>query len=150
MVFLVLGIILVVAAVVAIGVVSRSDPDRARRWSRMLLGVGACAVGGLMTLRGLAVLGAPMVGVGLLLLGINARQSRAGSGSTHDQSMPTRSDTMGRSESLETLGLDEGATDEDVRAAHKRLMKKVHPDTGGSDALARRIQQARDVLLNRR
>ena len=54
---------------------------------------------------------------------------------------------MGREEALAVLGLAEGATPEEIRAAHRRLMRGAHPDHGGSDWLAARINQARDVLL---
>jgi len=54
---------------------------------------------------------------------------------------------MGRGEALAILGLTEGATREDVLAAHKRLLKKVHPDVRGSDWLASKINAARDVLI---
>ena len=54
---------------------------------------------------------------------------------------------MTREEALAVLGLSEGATEEEIRAAHRRLMRAAHPDQGGSDWLAARINQARDVLL---
>lgn len=47
----------------------------------------------------------------------------------------------------EILGVDEHATAADIRAAHRRLMKTAHPDHGGSDWLARQVNEARDVLL---
>ncbi len=47
----------------------------------------------------------------------------------------------------EILGLGPDADAEAVRAAHRRLMKGVHPDHGGSDWLARQLNEARDVLL---
>lgn len=56
---------------------------------------------------------------------------------------------MGRKEALEVLGLREGASDSDVRAAYVRLMRTAHPDGGGTDWLAARVNQARDVLLRR-
>lgn len=56
---------------------------------------------------------------------------------------------MTRAEALDILGLSEGATAAEVRAAWKRLMQKVHPDTGGSTRLAQMLGEARDVLAPR-
>ncbi len=56
---------------------------------------------------------------------------------------------MGRREALEVLGLEEGASDSDVRAAWVRLMRTAHPDGGGTDWLASRVNAAKDVLLRR-
>jgi hypothetical protein len=58
-----------------------------------------------------------------------------------------RSGPMTRAEALAVLGLAEPASEAEIRAAHRRLMRGAHPDQGGSDWLAARINQARDVLL---
>ena len=52
-------------------------------------------------------------------------------------------------EAYAILGLAPGADDEQVKEAHRRLMVKLHPDHGGSDYLATKINRARDVLLHR-
>lgn len=57
--------------------------------------------------------------------------------------------TMGEEKALSILGLKKSATKKDISSAHKRLMQKCHPDKGGSEELARQINQAKDFLLKR-
>lgn len=57
---------------------------------------------------------------------------------------------MSRQEAYQVLGLAPGASEADIRAAHHRLMRTAHPDAGGSDWLAARVNMARDVLLGPR
>ena len=64
-----------------------------------------------------------------------------------DQQQTAGGGRMSRAEALRVLGLDPGATRDDVLAAHRRLMQRLHPDRGGSDYLAARINEAKDVLL---
>lgn len=54
---------------------------------------------------------------------------------------------MTRELALEILGLDGSAGDDDVSRAHRHLMRTTHPDRGGSDYLAKRINAAKDFLL---
>jgi len=68
------------------------------------------------------------------------QQSRGNAGSSS-------ASAMNETEALAILGLEAGASEDDIVRAHRRLMQKMHPDRGGSDYLAQRINQARDFLL---
>lgn len=83
-------------------------------------------------------------------LGDRARRRPAGDTGGNGAPPPGRSGAMTRAEAYAVLGLDPGASEADIRAAHRRLMRAVHPDGGGSDWVAARVNQARDILLGRR
>lgn len=69
-----------------------------------------------------------------------SRQRSAGNGASGSD--------LTREEALEILGLDQAADRDAIVEAHRKLMQKLHPDRGGSDYLAAKINQAKDFLLS--
>lgn len=73
------------------------------------------------------------------------RESPGGSGLP-----PAGGGKMSEQEACQILGITPGASKEEISRAHRSLIKKLHPDQGGTTYLAARINEAKDVLLRRR
>lgn len=92
-------------------------------------------------------------GDGLRLLDAYLDRRFAGGGQDADpdadsrRSGPGKPGAMSEKEAYDILGLQPGADEEAIRAAHRALIKRLHPDAGGSSALAARVNEAKDVLL---
>ena len=61
--------------------------------------------------------------------------------------VPPNASDMSREDAYRVLGLELGSTEDEIRDAFHRLIKRLHPDSGGSAALTAQITAARDRLL---
>ena len=68
---------------------------------------------------------------------------------TAGQNAPSRSGKMTQEVAYQILGVEPGASGAVIGRAHRALMKKLHPDQGGSTYLAARVTEAKDILLRR-
>lgn len=151
---LIAGLVVLVVLLLLAAVYSRAKPRDLVKGVRFSGGVllGLVTVALAITGRvGLAFLAA--AGAWALLTGTTPPWMRfprgGGDAGGSRESPPGRRGAMSRGEALKALGLEEGATEEDIRAAHRRLILQIHPDKGGTSYLAAKINEAKDVLLRR-
>lgn len=108
------------------------------------MALGAALVGAVMAAKGRPLVGAPLLlGATLFFFAQGQRKDRAGA-SPPVQPTP---DSASISKARALLGLAPDADAAAIRAAHRRLIASVHPDRGGTEALAAEINAARDLLL---
>ena len=151
MVALILGALTLVVLMSALGMFSRAQVATIKKFGIWVAGIFGLlvAVGLFFTGRlgsAIAVLGM----VGPLLWSFRAGPARGPSMGRRpfaSAAAPRANAGMTRAEAYEVLGLRAGADGAAIQAAYVRLMQAAHPDRGGSDWLAARINQARDVLL---
>ena len=95
----------------------------------------------LAAMRGSWIIAAALAGAGVWL--VLASRQRA------PQPRAAGSPTMGDAEARRVLGVTKDADSAEIQAAYRRLMARAHPDAGGSEGLAERLNAARDRLLKR-
>jgi hypothetical protein len=135
---------------------AQATPPEQRKAEYIKLGLGVAV----LIVVGLTVTGRMhWIGAAITGLLVGARQllphlvrffpmlaSLRNKGSVEGTAPPQSSPNMTTKEALAVLGLEEGASEEDIIAAHRSMMQKNHPDRGGSDYLAAKINQAKDIL----
>lgn len=109
------------------------------------MALGAALVGAVMAAKGKPLIGAPLL-VGATLFFFARSQpgrKKARSGKAVADVAPPQAVLDAR----KLLGLGPDADARAIRAAHRRLIASVHPDKGGTEALAAQINAARDLLI---
>jgi DnaJ family protein C protein 19 len=144
------GVVLVLLALLSLS--ASEGKDGRKRSQNTVIGVLTVAAVLFVSVRA----GAPWLGVGLALLWGAAKRFGGDTGTATAPPTSPRAtgappsrgtERMTQAEAYDVLGLAPGASKEQILAEYRRLMKKVHPDQGGTTYLATRLNQAKDVLL---
>jgi hypothetical protein len=141
MIYLILGSLVLLALVTA---GRRGQPIRIRREWRFISGAGAIAAlaaAALLAIREAWIPAVALLGLAVSLMGsarFNPRRRAPAA---------TARDPMSAAEARATLGVGADSTTEEIQAAYRRLMERVHPDKGGAAGLAAQLNAARDRLL---
>src|SRR5688572_1685306 len=149
---LIIGLVVLAVLLLLAAVYSRANPRELVKGFRfsggVLLGLVtvALAITGRVGLAFLAAAGAWALLTGTTPPWMRFPQRGGDAGGSRDIP-PGRRGAMSRAEALKVLGLEEGASEDQVRAAHRRLILQIHPDKGGTSYLAAKINEAKDVLL---
>ena len=136
-----LWLILAAIAVWALARLGRQGEGAGRgqwRITATLFSAVMIAGGALAAFKGSWVLGGGLVLAGLYLTVVSRQRAVA-----------PRAEGMTDSEARSVLGVPSGATSKEINAAWKRLMGRAHPDQGGTQGLASRLNAARDHLLRK-
>lgn len=106
------------------------------------MALGVALVGAVMAAKGRPLVGAPLLLGATLFFFAQGQKSAKKQPARQTQTAPY---DIARARAL--LGLSPDADAAEIRAAHRRLIASVHPDRGGTEALAAQINAARDLLL---
>jgi hypothetical protein len=106
------------------------------------MALGVALVGAVLAAKGKPVIGAPLL-IGAAMFFAGQGKLRGKRKTAAPKPVPPQDITHARA----LLGVAPDADADTIRAAHRRLIASVHPDKGGTEALAAQINAARDLLL---
>lgn len=141
MIWLLLAIVVALLFVAGLRAFEQASITTLKSLGTWVLGLGGLTLALILILSGRLFLGL------VVLIGLGSLVWRQVSGMPGLGRPRSAGGGMTVAEAYEVLGLRPGVSEAEIREAHRRLMIATHPDHGGSDWLATRINQARDVLL---
>lgn len=149
--WLFIGLILAFVLIVLLNWWANADVATAKR-SLFWAIVGLCVLFGIIMVAAgktfFAVI--PAAFAGWRMFGAKAAEKLRGAGQgTDGRSEGGFGGRMTRREALEVLGLEDGASEQDINQAYRKLMAQCHPDKGGNDYLAGKLNEAKQTLLGR-
>jgi len=145
MAFLLVGFLLAGALFLALNWWARAEVQSAKRallWAVIALSI----VLGLVLYARAGAVGALVPGAFALWRILGTAKSAA---SMAGKFSARKNSQMTEDEALDVLGLDQGASKDDINGAYKRLMAQCHPDKGGSDWMAAQLNEAKQVLTKK-
>lgn len=153
MIWLIAGVLALVALLSLTSFAARMDSAKLGKTLRLTAGAGLAAIAVFLGVSGRLAVAIPLAvlafylltGKQLFLQGrIFPGQDRTGRAA--GEARPSRS-RMSRAQAYRVLNLLPSASEEEIARAYRDLMKRVHPDHGGSEHFAAELNEARDVLL---
>ncbi|HTV37372.1 MAG TPA: DnaJ domain-containing protein [Xanthobacteraceae bacterium] len=158
------GVVVLILVLWAANAFSKADPKQAARILRSIGGYAALIFAVFLLVRGEFVAAIPVGVFGLGLLGrirlwptvyysnggqAGWREYAQRDAASGDGPRSPSGGKMTEQEAYQILGVEPGANAQEITRAHRSLMKKLHPDQGGSTYLAARVNAAKDALLRR-
>ena len=155
MIFLLLGCATLLVLMGALGAFSKAQIASIKAFGFWIAAIGGLLLAAMLLFTGRGAIALAALGLLGPLLWSWIGEARGGGRAARPHigpgARPRASGSAGRmtrDEAFEVLGLRAGASRDEILAAHRRLMRAAHPDAGGSDWLAARINLARDTLLS--
>ncbi len=153
MIWFLAGVLALVALLSLTSFAARMDGAKLAKTLRLTAGVGLAAAAVFLGIGGRLAAALPLGVLGFYFLTgkqlfsqgrIFPGERRTGRAESEARSPHAR---MSRTQAYRILNLPAGASEEDIATAYRELMKRVHPDHGGSEHFAAELNEARDVLL---
>ena len=156
MIWLLIGTVLLLLSIIGAKVFVTAEPKTLSKVVSVIISIVSGLFGLFMMVRGNIAFGLFALAIAAYMAGfrtplsdyIDQAKEQARQQQRHYGPRSRSHASMTTKEAAEILGVPITASRDEILAAHRELMKKIHPDHGGNDYLATKVNQAKDVLLN--